>query len=185
MKSVTFNGPLNEIPDSCFAGCLALKQFSFPIGVKAIGKNAFFNCQSLSKIEIPEGIEVIEEGAFQDCKSLIEISLPLSLKRIEKKAFLDCSRIKVLDIPENVEFIGKGAFAGMSNLAALCLNSAVPPETDDEIMDYSAAMRKLVGKPFHEKVSLLVPPDSEPYANHPYWGKFTEKESYSFDEDEL
>jgi hypothetical protein len=46
-------------------------------------------------------------------------------------------------------------------------------------------MRKLVGKPFHEKVSLLVPPDSEPYANHPYWGKFTDMESYYIEEDDL
>jgi hypothetical protein len=185
MESVTFNGPLNEIPDYCFAGCMALKQFSFPEGVKAIGKSAFFNCQSLTKIEIPEGIEVIEEGAFNGCKMLTEIVLPSSLKRIEELAFYGCNSIKFLDIPENVEFIGNGAFAGMHNLKTICLNSAVPPETDAKIEDYSASKRQLVGKPFHEKVSLLVPPDSEPYANHPYWGKFTEMESYYIEEDDL
>jgi hypothetical protein len=71
----------------------------------------------------------------------------------------------------------------MFNLETLCLTSPVPPETDAKIKNYSAAKRELMGDPFYETVSLLVPPDSELYNKHPYWGKFTEIKSYYIEDD--
>lgn len=60
---VSLGNFVNEIPDSAFEGCTALKEVVCP-NVLRIGNNAFNGCSSLSEFSLPDEIEYIGENAF-------------------------------------------------------------------------------------------------------------------------
>lgn len=82
-------------------------------------------------------------------------------------------------IPENVKRIGKGVFKGMHSLKHIVCRSAMPPEVQDRIPDYSKSMLDLGITPITNDVTLIVPSEAvDMYTAHDFWGKF-EIEGYS------
>ena len=66
---VSLGNFVNEIPESAFEGCTALKEVICP-NVVRIEANAFKDCSSLSEFSIPDEIEYIGENAFDGTNSI-------------------------------------------------------------------------------------------------------------------
>ncbi|MDD6763097.1 MAG: leucine-rich repeat protein [Clostridiales bacterium] len=60
---VSIGNFVNEIPESAFEGCTALREVICP-NVVSIGANAFKGCSSLSEFSLPDEIESIGKSAF-------------------------------------------------------------------------------------------------------------------------
>jgi hypothetical protein len=59
------NSKLTKIPESCFAGCVSLKDFgNLPSNLISIDEKAFVNCTSIQELVIPDSVEFIAEDAF-------------------------------------------------------------------------------------------------------------------------
>lgn len=63
ITGISLGNFVNEIPNSAFEGCTALKEIVCP-NVISIGTNAFKGCSSLSEFSLPNEIEFIGNGAF-------------------------------------------------------------------------------------------------------------------------
>lgn len=63
ITGISLGNFVNEIPNSAFEGCTALKEIVCP-NVISLGANAFKGCSSLSEFSLPNEIEFIGNGAF-------------------------------------------------------------------------------------------------------------------------
>lgn len=66
---VSLGNFVNEIPDSAFEGCTALREIICP-NVVRIGADAFRGCSSLSEFSLPNEIETIGENAFDGINAI-------------------------------------------------------------------------------------------------------------------
>jgi hypothetical protein len=121
----------------------ALSAFSFPEGLKKIGKSSFFGNHLAGELVFPSSIETIGEddvtanGAFQDIKEITSVSFfsPSNLKFVGMASFKGCSNLKMLSFPTS--FSGKilaNAFNGCSSL-----NKVYIPDGVTEIQKFAFA----------------------------------------------
>ena len=75
LETVSFalNSAITVLPDSVFAFCGALTNFSVPENLVSIGNNAFRNCNSLKSVVLQKHIVSIGEEAFYGCDKLITV----------------------------------------------------------------------------------------------------------------
>ncbi len=93
-----FSKYINNIPDSTFADCNALKSVIIPSNVKTIGSNAFKNCKNLEQVYLPYSVETIGSNCFENCESLPTVEIPLMTSSIGDSAFINCKNLKNLII---------------------------------------------------------------------------------------
>lgn len=87
----------NEIKDSAFAGCKALKNVYFPNNLSKIGNSAFRDCISLSNIEIPNTVTEIGAEAFQGCSGFTRIIIPQGVTSIGNGAYRYCTSVDTIE----------------------------------------------------------------------------------------
>ena len=85
-----------DIPQYCFADCVALRDLTLPGNLIRIRSHAFYGCLSLSDLVLPETLNVIGDNAFGECKSLTRVSAPDALSDITDYAFAGCERLSEL-----------------------------------------------------------------------------------------
>lgn len=70
LETVILNNTVNNVPDSFFSNCGALKEIVVPEGTEYIDYRAFYLCKNLKTITLPTYINQINAGAFDGCSSL-------------------------------------------------------------------------------------------------------------------
>ena len=68
--AVSLSRFISVIPDSAFEGCTSLENVVAP-GLKVIGSNAFKNCSALKEYTIPAGISALGENAFEGVPAVV------------------------------------------------------------------------------------------------------------------
>lgn len=119
LSEIEIPASIEEIGDSAFASCTALKKITFASGSKllTIGNSAFASCTGLNSVlELPSGLESIGQSAFSGCSSLLRTKLPDSLISIGSSAFKGCTSFTEITIPKNVETLGERAFEGCTSV---------------------------------------------------------------------
>lgn len=102
IKSFTVPEGVTAIGESAFAGCL-LKEVNLPASLKHIGMYAFYGCERLEKVLLPERLECIDAGAFEACSRLTGVQFPHSLKFIGASAFGQCDSLREVHFVEGLE----------------------------------------------------------------------------------
>jgi hypothetical protein len=110
LKSVTFQGRINEISESMFQTCNSLESINIPNGVTFIGDYAFYDCHNLQSVNIPNSVTSIGDYAFFDCYGLQTVTIPNSVTSIGSRTFAYCSGLQSVTIPNSVTSIGEYAF---------------------------------------------------------------------------
>ena len=79
LKSVVFEGVVDDVYFDTFKGCTALESVTFATGWTQIADGMFAGCTSLN-IELPASIEMVGAGAFEGwtAEQTITISIPAS-----------------------------------------------------------------------------------------------------------
>lgn len=93
---------------------------------------------------VPEGVAVIGENAFDGLENLVKVTLPESLVVISRDAFNACKNLKNITVPKNVQLICNGAFRCCFSLESITLESAMPPQIESLIFEYSEVMKKII-----------------------------------------
>lgn len=131
-------GTIENIGDSAFKDCTALKDSHFLQNVKnigawafwgsninsaflrdvySIGEAAFYNCTNLSTIDLcGNHLKTIPDFAFYNCCKANYINICNSVKTIGKSAFTNCDRVEELSLPASVKKIDTGAFMNCDRL---------------------------------------------------------------------
>ena len=113
LKSIKIPSNITKIGNSCFQGCLNLKEVIFEENSKleVIGERAF-STTFIKEIKIPSSTKIIKEGAFGYCTNLNKVELKNNsiLKEIGDKSFYKCLSLSSIIIPSSVEKIGNKAF---------------------------------------------------------------------------
>ena len=113
IESIAFNGNIDTIPATCFAGC-----------------------RNLESVTIPDTIYYINDGAFKDCVNLKEVILGENVNYIGVNAFSNTA-IKTIHLPENVTYVS-GAFAGCKKINSITVDENNTTFFADENMLYQA-----------------------------------------------
>lgn len=130
--SVTDPRSFKTVPDSMFAGCVALENIpATSIDLESVGANAFRGCKSLSSAKLPEGCLTIGEGAFRDCSGMTAVTLNARLETIGLAVFKGCSSLTSVAVPDNVEHIWSETFAGCSALGSVTLGCHISSISED------------------------------------------------------
>ncbi len=146
LKTITFNGDLEEIGDGAFMGSSGLREIDLPASLKKIGTYAFANCQSFESIMIPDATE-LSGYAFAECRKLTSVSLGEAvtvipegtfsgtglmnipnlsvLTEIGANAFVRCPLGVNIDFPASLARIGSGAFAGCKMLESVSFGGEI------------------------------------------------------------
>ena len=113
LKSIKIPSNIRKIGNSCFQGCLNLKEVIFEenSNLEVIGTRAF-SLTFIRKIKIPSSVKLIKDGAFGYCTNLskVEFEKDSRLKEIEEKSFFKCLSLSSIVIPSLVQSIGDKAF---------------------------------------------------------------------------
>lgn len=162
LRSVTFAGSLETLPQGMFEMCTSLSSIKFPSGLKTVGKYALAHT-GVADLVIPEGVTALGYGALEGAGNN-SITLPSSLIEIGERALAQLSTLNQITIPEKVTKIGKNAFAGPCYLKAIHMKPTNVPDTDGPIFEGTFDYTSCV---------LYVPKGTkDAYAANRYWGKF-------------
>ena len=91
---------VEEIPDEMFKGNGSIEAFTWPDGLKRIGKSAFEGCWNMTQTRLPETLEVIDDFAFRGCNCF----------GLAGNWAGDIRLDNTVVIPPNVRYIGRQAF---------------------------------------------------------------------------
>lgn len=122
----------------------AVKELTFPGGVKEIDKGAFSDSSKLKTLNLSEGIERIGNGAFKNCPSLTgHLYIPATLEEFygnfadndwtsaeihsdnTNGAFQENTSLKKVTFGGNATLTGYRAFDGCTGLKTVIFNSAI------------------------------------------------------------
>ncbi|MBQ3220869.1 MAG: leucine-rich repeat domain-containing protein [Clostridia bacterium] len=108
-----------EVKNSTFYDCTALKTVYLCEHMTGIGENAFYNCQSLTEIDMPDTVGSIGARAFSGCTNLKKVQLSDSLTSLSSALFENCTSLVSLYIPASVTSIYSGVFDGCTALTTI------------------------------------------------------------------
>lgn len=122
IQSVTIQGDVKTIPNSCFWACPNLSSVILPATVETIEAYAFVECPLLEKIVIPENVKTIGKGAFRD-SGLKEIKIPSVVTSIGNDAFKNtCVETLVLENLNDSLIFGDGVFSNCEKLKSVTID---------------------------------------------------------------
>lgn len=116
IRSVLFEGAIEEVEIQAFWNCSKLECATFSKGITKIPYGMFVGCGSLREVSGLDGVTEIAEVAFSECANLTAITLPDTLKTIGKWAFRCCYSLETLNFPKSLESIGEEAFLDCTKL---------------------------------------------------------------------
>lgn len=122
---ITFDGPITEIGERAFLGCVTLESITIPNSATTIRNSAFYNCSGLINVNIPSSITEIGDSAFCGCSNLPSITIPDGITTISSSVFFECSSLTSITIPDSVTEIGTSAFYNCSNLSSITIPDGV------------------------------------------------------------
>ena len=116
LQYVNLPKTITKVPESCFAGCIALgsnpeKPVDNDTNIVAIADSAFSGCSKLPAIKY-SNVTSIGASAFKGCSEMEKAELPETTE-IFKAAFSGCSKLAALKFPK-CTFIGVSAFSDCS-----------------------------------------------------------------------
>jgi hypothetical protein len=146
------------------AGGLLVTEVKLPSNLEVIGTRFFLRFPNLITVNLPAGLKTIRANAFYGCNNFILSELPTSLTALGEFAFYQTSvnigsfpagitsipsncfnpnvttnpvraKITSLNMHENITNIATKAFATQTNLTAITVNRATPPETATDAFD--------------------------------------------------
>lgn len=101
----------NEIGESMFASCSALRSIVLPEWTTYIHKKAFSSCNHLEDVMMPRGVRGIDDEAFSNCSNLRVVDLPEGIEHIGKRAFYHCTNLPGVSLPHTLRVIDDEAFS--------------------------------------------------------------------------
>lgn len=126
IKSINIPASVQEIPESCFAGCSALAEVKFEgDSIGYLGTTAFSGCSSLTKFDVPE----------------LTSTVPHTSYRIGRQCFYRCSSLETVVYHGNSKtrsddyIANKDCFDNCDNLKNFvyyCRKSAIPSGTSSD-----------------------------------------------------
>lgn len=129
LQEVVFEDGVEEIKNSAFEQCAALKRITTSKTMKLIGVHAFDGCVLLEQINISPGRTLwIEDCAFANCISLKAIEIPANVAGIEDESFKGCSGLEAVHFsPKSLEltYLSPGVFSFCTSLKEIKLPSAI------------------------------------------------------------
>ena len=108
LKAVHWTAQNKNIPQRCFANCASLSIFDFS-SVESIDDGAFAE-SGLQEVNLPHNIQEVGELVFRECKSLKTFHWNAQTKNIPQYCFYNCLSLSMFDF-SSVESIHEGAFA--------------------------------------------------------------------------
>lgn len=139
LTSVTFLGKITVLNSQAFRGCTALKSFTIPASVKAMGSWMFVD-SGLESITIPGTVKILydhkdykgnwaDSTTFRDCKSLKTVVFEEGVQYINGCAFKGCTALTSVTIPASVTGIGNNIFEGCTALTDVSIAAGSKLET--------------------------------------------------------
>ena len=126
VTAIHLPGTLQDIEESAFEGCTALRRVFFDDGcyLETVGESAFAGCTALLSFDLSEKTTSIGKEAFKNCTSLQTVtgSGETSLTSVEDGTFFGCTSLPALTLPQSVESIGESAFEGDRELTITILD---------------------------------------------------------------
>lgn len=112
LTSINLPDNLEEIKNYCFMNCSELRAANINVESKctSIGKQAFYGCQALKDFTFPYGLRQIGESAFYDCQNLTKVLLPMEIDCINTQSFYNCQGVKEIRLSPKIVSIANGAF---------------------------------------------------------------------------
>lgn len=106
IESVIMPDSVNEVGESAFLRCKALKSITFSKNVETLAETVLGDCSALVELNLPENLKTIEDCALINCKALVEINFPNGLETIGNYVFSGCNSIVSLVFPDSVKRVG-------------------------------------------------------------------------------
>jgi hypothetical protein len=156
---VKFDGEIQEIGYTAFAGCLTLESIVIPDSVYLIDAKSFQGCTGLKSVIVGNGVTRISEYAFQYCSNLENVIIGNRVATIAEGAFYNCSSLASITIPDSVNSISHRAFYGCSNLIKVYFRPTTPPNGGGLEFFYGC----------HNDMKIYVPIDSLDAYNNMSW----------------
>ncbi|MGN1042449.1 MAG: leucine-rich repeat protein [Christensenellales bacterium] len=159
LKSVIFNGNIEEIGSYAFYGCTAITSLTFSPGadgggIKKIGDSAFENCKQLNhgastESILPLSLTELGSRAFYGCDSLAKVVIPKKLLKIPDEAFASCVSLAEIAYVEGcgTDTLGRNSFAYCSSLKTAVL----PPR-----LALRSENKGAIGNPFYGCAALTA-----------------------------
>ena len=118
LETVEFgDNALENIGNSSFNNCPALKSIEVPGSVTNIGRYAFNGCTNLVTATLNEGLLTINNNAFEGCSSLLVASVPNSVTNLGSSAYASCNALTNITIRGGWNPTQSGRFpSGAANL---------------------------------------------------------------------
>jgi len=162
--SVNIGDGIEDIPNSAFSYCYALKDIKLPKNLKRIGEEAFRYCganesRSITKVDIPSSVEEICTNAFYQSR-ILSISTGNGVKELPSGSL---GTPRAVHLGSRVRNIESDAI-NMSELSTIICDAATPPVVS---ADFSISATDA------KKVNLIVKDDAKAlYEAHPRWNVF-------------
>ena len=124
---------LTYLGDYAFAFCKNLTSvINVPVGVQEIKNSTFRSCSALKTINLSENLLKINEHAFSDCINLIDLIIPKSTTTIYSSALSGFSVIKNIFIPISVKYFlnPMGGYSYYKNINFYCEATSKPDNWD-------------------------------------------------------
>ncbi len=117
ITSISIPDGINQLGESVFTDCKALKEVKLPNNITQIGMNMFYGCVALEQIKIPNTVEEICDFAFKDCSKLKALDCSnVNLSKIGINAFESCVALTEIKLPATMTRIGEYSFKGCEKL---------------------------------------------------------------------
>lgn len=124
LTSVTLPDNIVKINESAF-GNSAIKEFSFPASVTAVGNYVFADCNALTAITVPSTVTDLGNGVWKNCSSLKSATIYSRVDEIGADMFNGCSKLSEVSLQSTVKSLGDNSFANCTSLASFTFPSSL------------------------------------------------------------
>ena len=119
--------PMNQPPQSTFAGCGNLIEVNLPLSLEILGSGFFADCYALkSLIGGWKNIRDLRRIAFGGCNSLDMPELPEGFANLVSYGiFIECASLKWKYLPSTINYISQMCFAGCEGLTEMTFRGEI------------------------------------------------------------
>lgn len=119
---------VNNLQNGAFKNNLKLKTVSFDGTIQNMGNESFYGCTALENLDLASlfsdpNMNTIPDRTFYMCSSLKNIFIPERILNIGSEAFYQCDQLDYIKLGDNIQTVGRNAFANCSNLKYIYITS--------------------------------------------------------------
>ena len=112
LKTVIFEGAIQELGDEMFRDCDNLESIVIPNTVTDGGYEVFMDCDKLTSVTLSTGMSSLGDGYFSNCVALSTIEIPANITELSYECFIGCTAMTSIYLPLTVSYVANYVFYG-------------------------------------------------------------------------